>query len=224
MSTLADLREKVRERADMQSSHFIEDPELNGYINNSYGELYDLLVSRYEDYYCKDPLSFTLTTLNYFIIPSDLYKIRGIDVSIQGEWADVFAYNFLDRNRYSNVIRPTLRLPPVRYRLMGQKLIFTPAQDAPGVYQLWYIPRYTPLSLDTDILSDVLDFEEYIIVDSAIKCRIKEETDIQDLVYCKEKLEKRIEALGSNRDSQPQTVGDARTRASYSSYSNVGWF
>jgi hypothetical protein len=227
MTTLSELREKVRERADQQNSQFITEPELSGYINNSYAELYDILISKFQDYYCKDPVSFSLTSLNYYPIPADLYKIRGIDVMVGANWATVFPFNFIERNTYVSFNRPILKYPKVKYRLMGQKLIFTPADQAPGDYQLWYIPRYTPLSADSDILSDVMDYEEYVIVDAAIKCMIKEETDPSALLMIKQGLKQRIEGMASNRDSgMPQTISDVRGGYGYGYGFNagMGWF
>lgn len=215
MTTLAELREKVRERADQQTSQFISDSELNGYINNSYAELYDILVASFEDYYSK-LVNFTIASgdSNY-AIPSDCYKIRGIDLSYDGtNWVNVARYNFAERNRIGARTRINVGLLGVNYRLLGGNLEFIPEDRAPGNYRLWYIPRYTALTSDSSILSDVLDFEEYIIVDSAIKCMIKEESDPSMLVMAKQGLKQRIDAMAANRDSaQPERVGDVSTVA-----------
>ena len=51
---LTQLQLEVRRRSDMENSQFIKDVELTTYINQSYVELYDLLVSIYEDYFVTD--------------------------------------------------------------------------------------------------------------------------------------------------------------------------
>ena len=51
---LSQLQLEVRRRSDMENSQFVKDAELTNYINQSYTELYDLLVSIYEDYYVTD--------------------------------------------------------------------------------------------------------------------------------------------------------------------------
>ena len=48
---LNDLRLKARQRSDQVNSQFVTDSELDGYVNNSYSELYDIIVSRYDDDY-----------------------------------------------------------------------------------------------------------------------------------------------------------------------------
>ena len=65
--TLAELREASRQRADQENSQFISDSELNSYINQSYFELYDILVQSYgDDYYVANPvLSDVINSLHW---------------------------------------------------------------------------------------------------------------------------------------------------------------
>lgn len=74
MTTLAEL-EGIREQADQQSSQFISDSELTGYINNSYAELYSILVSKFEDYFMLS-LDFEIASGNSFTVPSDVTNTR----------------------------------------------------------------------------------------------------------------------------------------------------
>ncbi len=49
--TLAQLKTQARERADMENFEFVSAIELVTFLNNSYSKLYDILVSRFENYY-----------------------------------------------------------------------------------------------------------------------------------------------------------------------------
>jgi len=61
-TTLGTIRTTVRQRTDKVNSQFVTDPELNGYINSSIQELYDLLIGAYgEDYFSQIP-PFLITT------------------------------------------------------------------------------------------------------------------------------------------------------------------
>lgn len=228
MTTLAELREKVRERSDQQSSQFITDTELNGYINNSYAELYDILVSRFEDYYIKTPLLFSVASgSNSYAVPADLYKIRGIDLNLDGQWSTIYPFNFVERNRVNSRARSVIGRVGVNYRLMGQNLLFYPEDRAQGDYRLWYIPRYTALVADATVISDVMDYEEYIIVDAAIKCMVKEESDPSALLLMKQSLKSRIEAMASNRDAgMGERIGDVNASSNRfgGSMPYWGWF
>ena len=50
-TTLQNLIDRVRQRADMEGSTFVTDAEVIGYINVAMAEMHDILVTRYEDYY-----------------------------------------------------------------------------------------------------------------------------------------------------------------------------
>ena len=100
---LDDLRLKTRQRADQVNSQFVSDDELDGYINNSYSELYDIIVSRYDDDYFLKSYSLTVNsgTASYDL-PSDFYKARGVDLIIStNESTPLQRYVFADRTRDS---------------------------------------------------------------------------------------------------------------------------
>lgn len=210
MATLADLTLAARQKADMVNSTFIEDTEWKDYINNSYAELYDLLVSRFEDYYSKT-LSFTISSSGtQQALPSDFYKFRGLDFQLSGnDYITVRKFNFEERNKINRVLTRGLRGTSDRqYRVMGQNILIYPVDKAPGDYRMWYIPRFSPLTTSSSILGDVMDFQEYITTDAAIKALVKEESDPSALMAHKMELKSRIEAMASNRDTQPDRISD----------------
>lgn len=211
--TLGDLRQRVRERADMEGSQFVTDAELTGYINQSAYELYDLLVLRYGADYFATSTNITTTGLtDSFALPTDFYKLLGVDLQLSGQdqWTSVRPFMFAERNRYPHqAVASFAGFTPCRYRLFGSNLKLMPTPTAGQVYRVWYVPRWTELEADSDTLDGVSGWTEYVIVDAAIKCLIKEESDPSALMAVKGGLEKRIEAAADNRDiAHPQRVQD----------------
>lgn len=211
MITLAQLKLQVRHRADMLNSHFVEDDELNYYVSNSYKELYDILVTAYQDYYMiAVPPQFTLTGVvgqNYFDLPEDFYKLRGVDISLDNAstWRTLLPFAFDRRNRQGNLVRQFDKM----YRMVGSRIYITPELNAAGTYRLWYIPSAADLTDDADIINGVNGWEEYIIVDAAIKCLEKEESDTTVLERAKASLFQRILIASKNRDAgMPETISD----------------
>jgi hypothetical protein len=213
--TLSALRTLVRQRSDTENDGHITDAELTNYVNASFAELYDILTSRFEDYFITEPApQYVLTgTTNTISLPADFYKMRGLDYLANGtdDWVEVKKFNFADRNKRRTAISRLANGYPYReYRVLGSLITINPPQQAAGTYQLWYIPRFAPLVLDLDVLTGVLDFEEYIVVDAALKCVIKQEGDITALKLSKADLVKRISEMASNRDAgEPETIADA---------------
>ncbi len=211
-ATLTQLRTRCREMADMENSTFISATELLSYINASYAELYDLLVSRNEDYYTTST-NLTISSGNTVALPTDFYKLRGVDLRLDtagNSWSAVPKFNFNNRNtKNANISKLSTGQFSVSYRIVGGNLHITPTDNATGTYRLWYIPIYTPLSAESDTVDGISGWEEYIVVDVAIKMLNKEESSVTHLVAMKKALIDRIEAMAQNRDmDQPETISD----------------
>jgi hypothetical protein len=218
---LADLMTAVRQRADMlpsgytpalTGSYFVTEPELISYINQSAFELYDILVQALgADYFIAPTVQFQTdgasqsyalpNGVNYSGAPA-LYKLLGVDVqagSASQPWVTLKPFQFSERNRGG------LRAPQgsrnIRYRLSGSNLLFEPLASAGMTIQLWYVPRLTPMALLTDTLDGISGWTEYVIVDAAIKCAQKEESDVSVLIAQKQALLNRITSAAENRDA-----------------------
>jgi hypothetical protein len=74
----------------------------------------------------------------------------------------------------------------------------------------------TQLSALSDTVDGYSGWTEYVIVDAAIKCLQKEESDVSVLMVQKAALKQRIEEASQNRDAgQPSTISDTRARDGY---------
>lgn len=213
--TLAELRIAVRQRADQVNSQFVTDLELTSYINQSAFELYDLLVQKFgNDYFVGSPYEFvTEGGTAMYPLPADFFKLLGVDLLIgandQG-WVTLKPFEFADRNRYTLPNFQTfVGYTNTRYRLQGDNLWFTPEPQGGQTIRLWYVPRMPTMAADADALEGVSGWTEYVIVDAAIKCMAKEESDPSVLMAQKQGLIQRIEAAAENRNiAQPQRVSD----------------
>ena len=219
--SLLELRTATRQRADIVNSQFITDAELNSYINQSYFELYDLLISKYGDNYYVAPV-YTITTdgiNDQYALPNSpptipqFYKLLGVDLGLSNtsdSFVTIRPFEFIDRNRYAVPnFQSFYGLTNLRYRINGDKIWFTPIPAANQRIRLWYIPRMTTLALDTDTVDGISGWTEYIICDAAMKCMQKEESDVSVLMAEKQMLIRRIEAMAESRDvGSPARVSD----------------
>lgn len=209
--TLAQLRTQSRDRADMTNSLFITDTELNNYINASIAELHDLLIGAYDsDYYLLTNTFTTVSNTETYALPSDFYKLRGVDVSENNnDYISIRPFNFNERNSNNEIVSYGISGNYFRYRLAGSNILLNPTPI--GVYniKIWYTPVATKLAADGDTLNDLNQYAEYVIVDAAIKMMQKEESDVSVLMAQKGDIRKRIENMAQNRDSgQPESISD----------------
>lgn len=220
--TLTELQTASLQRADMVNSQFIATAELTSYINQSYFELYDLLVSSYgDDYFVKTPYTFTTDgTSQLFALPSDFYKLLGVDLQLQNNqpaYVSLKPFAFSERNRYSIPNYQSLYGPTnLRYRLQASSLWLSPIPASGQTIQLWYVPKLTTLVNSNDTADGISGWTEYIICDVAIKCMQKQESDVSTLMAQKQGLIDRIKNMAANRDAgSSAAVADVRTSSDW---------
>jgi hypothetical protein len=188
----------------MQNSTFVSDTELNDFINASAAELYDILVDADEDYSTLTQV-FTLSgSNNSEPLPDDFYKLRGVDRVFGERLVPLRRMSFNDRGyrRYAYVNQ-------VRYLIMKDAIQIYPKESASGIYQIWYIPQYVPMVNDPDTFESIQGFDEYIVIDAAIKCKEKEESDTRGLKDEKEAIRIRVARMSQERDyGEPRPIED----------------
>lgn len=203
--TLQYLKEQSRLRADKVGSGFIQNDELEAYINSSACELYDLLVSAYGNDYFRQTHTFsTQADTSKYDLPDDFYKLLGIDFIIGSQEAltlKPFQFNERNRFRIGNYWSAIRSGAGPRYNIGSDQLEFLPVPDGAHDLELHYVPSCPILANDADEFDGVNGWEEMIILDAAIKMLQKEESDVSVLAVQKANIIKRIEAMKENRDS-----------------------
>lgn len=216
--TLSQVRLLAYQLADRVNSQFVTVPECNTYINQSYFELYDILVSSYGDeYYSATPYEFSTDgLLQQYDMPADFYKLLGVDLGLNSgdnAWLTLKHFNFIDRNLYyfPQLTSTYAGVYNLRYRVVGNSIMFIPVPSANQLIRLWYVPKMTSLLADTDMLDGISGWTEYVVVDTAIKILAKEESDVSVLMIRKQALIDRIQSMAQNRDiGEPQTISETR--------------
>ena len=219
--TLSEFRLRSRQRADMVNSKFIADSELNSFINASYGELYDLLVNTRGENYYVNAYNFTTSVNNdTYALPADFFKLMGVDyVTSSTQAITLKAFRWQERNRFREPFY-NVRNYNLMYQVRGNNLVFIPTPNGNQQIRLWYIPRHADLILDSDAFDGINGWEEYIVIDAAIKMRVKEESPVEELMIAKQQIKERILSACAGRDSsEPPRVVD--TDSNYAGFRNL---
>ena len=227
--TRLELRTEVRQRADMVNSDFVTDNEINRYLNESISELYDMLISaKGQEWYIKTlTLNLVSGQADYDILETDnFYLLLGVDGDAQSDSPFPLRPYMLDERHDLTELRRLTRygnVPNMRYRLSGtidettgvykHRISFSPVPDSGTTVRLIYIPHAPVLDNDADVWDGFNGWEEYVVVDAAIKCLEKEESSTVALERRKERLIERIEGLASAHDDGfPERVTDVTYR------------
>lgn len=202
MTTLLLLRTRCKEESDNVGSSFISDAEWDRYIGASYQELYGLIVQAFgNDYFTQTPATgytfVTSGTASLFPLPSDFFKLLGVDLQVggTGNWISLKPFPMAERNMFS--------LSNNQFPMGGQTV------------RLLYVPTLTLPTQDPDIIDGVNGWEEYIVVDAAMKALAKEESDVSVMMARKQALIERLNSEVENRDAgMPATIADITGRRS----------
>lgn len=229
--SLYELRLRSQQTADRVNSQFVDTAEWNSFIRLAAYELYDLLVTSYEDYFAQSVIFSTDGTTTNYPLPNGVsnfltssipapafYKLLGVDLGVNtsnNAWVTVNKFDFIDRNKYvyPNSNSTIYGAFNMRYRVVGNNINFIPTPSSSQQIRLWYVPKLPSLMSDTDLTNiGISGWLRYVIVRAAKYALEKEEGSdtsnlSQELVF----LKQRIQESSQNRDvGQPDTISDTR--------------
>lgn len=232
--TLLDLRTRVRQRANMENSTFVTDSEVSSLVNEGIAGLYNLLIqARGQEYYSIDYVFSTVANQQIYDLPADFYQLLDVTAVIENHTHKLIRYQMADMAalRDSGMTSPAT-LP--RYRLRGEfntttnvaQIQILPVPNQVFAIALYYVPAPVLLSADSDTCDGIAGFEEWVVLDAAIRCLQKEESDVSFLAAEREKVEMRIRYLRDDRDAgDAPRVQDVRGRAvAYDSTLTRRWY
>lgn len=200
--TESDLRTRARRRADMENSSFVSDAEIQDYLNSSISELHDFMVKSYEDYFVSEQTYNAPIATGGANLPDDFYKALGVDYNSGGITSTLRAYSFTERNIYNTPYAVIDRLAEPMYKVEGSKIKLIPTNSQSGTITLYYVPLPTQFSSTvTEIETIIPGYEEYVVVATAIRMLMKEESDTRQLELEKNQLASRIIRALSPRDT-----------------------
>jgi hypothetical protein len=214
--TLLTMRTRARQRADQENSGFITDPELNYLLNVSCAELYDLLVSAYDDEYFSTTQDIsTVSGTESYALSSTFYKLLGVDLVLSSsQISPMKKFTFGERSQYKSALFNAQGSDSFCYRLNAGNILLSPIPSSVRTVRVTYVPAMTTLALDGDTFDGINGWEEYAIIDAAIKMKIKEDSGIQELVYEKNSILARIKSMRHNRDAgDPARITNTRGRS-----------
>lgn len=238
--SLFELRLRIRQKADRVNSQFVTDSELNTFTRLARDELYDILITSYEEWFAQEYVAIqTDGTTFMYDLPNGVnnylggnsngtsgnpakswYKLAGMDLNVNTSAltpsrVTLLKFQFIERNKYvyPNSTSTIYGVYNMRYRIMGNKLMIIPTPSGNQTLVMWYAPRPPRLLLDTDITNvGVSGWLDYVIVRAAIYMLAKEEgTDVSGLKEELMFLKQRIESAAQNRDEGvPDTISCTR--------------
>jgi hypothetical protein len=235
--SLFELRLRAQQTADRVNSQFVTKTEWNAFLRLAMYELYDNLITAYEDLFASQYVFINTngTTQNYPVpdgctnylggtypngagAPSQaFYKLAGMDLGINtsnNAWVTLERFDFIERNKYvyPNSTSTIYGVYNMRYRLMGNFVNIIPTPAGNQQIRMWYSPKLPAMLQDTDLTTlGYSGWIRYPIVRAAKYALDKEESDTSKLDAEIVFLKDRIHEAAQNRDAgMPDTISPTR--------------
>lgn len=189
--TLAELRARALDLADMTDSEFPNTDRVRDYINVGLSELHNILVNSYEDYYNKRYVISVNSTTGEYDLPDDFLKVNKVWYLAGDRRYRVERFELDDIDGY--------RTTPV----------------TSGTVELWYAPQLTKLQNDNDVVSInvPVGWEDFVACFAAVRLLVREESDPTFVLAERERLRQSIIESAEPRDSGGvKTVSDHTQR------------
>lgn len=210
--SLAKLQSRTLQRINLEGARFtqfIKEPELTDNINGSIAEWVDeVRGTTWNGTYNRSSDTFdTQNGVSSYPLADDLLTLLSVDISIGGSPViSARAFQEEERNAFRSmpIVGGWTTSGPIFYQLQGDNIAFIPVPT--GVFSVTtnYVPTAPVLALPTDTIDSINGWEEFIVLDAAIKCCLKTgELDVIPVLTDRlDRQRARIRAMAPRRDQQ----------------------
>ena len=197
--TLAQLRSTVRFRGDYQNVRKFPDADVNEVIQKAFGDFWQVVADAHQGYW--DTLGNVSTTAStaYVALPSDAWRVQGVDRFDGTETIELLQVGLSDRNKFGATAGT-----PRAYRTTARGLDLYPTPDAVYTLRVMYTPT-APLLQESQPREWYNGWEDYVIEGALFRLDERERRPLSERVAMIEKLEKQLKSgAGERRSQEPE--------------------
>lgn len=177
MSTLAQLRTRVREKVDEATAAFWTNTVVDNQLNEAYRFYWAFIIKLHEGYFNKiSQISFDANSAGEYSLPSDFFKARLVSRNLSTEKVPLKYNERFETSISTTLANSTYNLPT--YRFIGAKIKFEPAPDfsETNAVDLEYTRTLSDLSASVNVDSEFPALgEDCVVLRAVIKCKGIEE-------------------------------------------------
>lgn len=197
-ATLSQLRTRILDVTDKREQRFSQSV-LNTWINQAICEFEDAVLEVQDTYNLKsDTINIVSGTYDYSL-PSDFYRLRGVDIYDGTYWYSMKPFNFDTRNDRQVTSGTSTDMVYLIYQNYI-RLQPTPGYSRTNGLRVWYVPVHTDLSGDSDTYDGVNGWEDFVVYSVGLRIREAEEEDASLMASLLGQARARIQKAASYRD------------------------
>lgn len=215
--TLLELRKSLARKVGIDgasgdtSSRDLTAVVLNGYLNESIEEAWDIIVGKWEDYYTKTGTIAVTAGTDSYPVPNDFFKLRRLWILVSGaEYRRLYPTDLDAAQIYSSA---NLANKGYRYRLQAREVILMPAPAAAETLRMYYIPTATQLTDDGDSITFDVPLECKLVLAIAWReCLDRQGLDPSPAIAKINELTAKVRTSADSRDAGEPFYLDANQR------------
>jgi hypothetical protein len=201
--TLSAIRDIVRFRGSFENSAKFTDARVNVEINAAYAELYEIIADSNEGFFDTTGTVSTVAAQDWVALPSDFWRLRGVDRLDGGRYVELRQVGIADRNRFQQSGSPRA------YRTAAGstrgRLILYPTPSAVETLRITYTPTVTALAADGDTVEAYNDWSDYICAGTLLRLYQREERPLGEIQQELARITARIiKATAQRRAAEPE--------------------
>ncbi len=199
VNTIARIRRESDIETTDQANSICTDADLLDWLNDAYRELYEIVaeVAGQERFGKSATINHTTNAL-----PSDFYRLLGLDWSPDGTTLSAQQYNFGQRNMLRFFWRPL-------FRLDGAVITWQPPENAPTAdYTLRYVPNPAAIASNGSFDS-VAGWDTFVVLWVKLKVRAKQEYPLDETAAELARAERRVRRGAARISDMADTIEDA---------------
>lgn len=170
-TTLAALRNEVRERGGLRRSTSLTDSILTNFINKGVEAVHSLMVSKCPDRIVKrtSPDLSTAIGVETVALPSDFLTLRSHPLRISGTTKlKILPFDIDEESWVDDDSTLGWGGAGYRYMLQAGNLRLLPTPTSVDTIRLWYLPHHTKLVADADVY-DATHGADDLVIEHALK-------------------------------------------------------
>ena len=226
-TTAGYLTASVREIGDYTTSgdtadDYISDGFLMRRVDAGYKAAYELFADADADRLTITSEVVVSSNTGSFPLPTDMYRLRGIDVKFGNQWIAIQRddKSFLNSQPwelpYGTSVAGFAAGLPSRYRLQSDYAYVSPDAVAGTTFRISYIPIPATLTGSDQTIDSTAGVDQLIIWQAVRDCRVREDKTTSEADYQIKLATERVMKMGKDRDiGQPMRLEDPLRRRNW---------
>lgn len=193
--TLEQIRKAVRFRGDYQNLQKFPNDSVNGEIQKSFGEFYEIVDDTSEGWWDTDGDVTTVAAQAYVALPTDCWRVKAVFIIVDGEPRPLTKVTAAKRSYFSSG-----NDQPTAYRPTARGLDLYPTPNAAYTIRVTYAPK-APSLVESQPREWYTGWDDYVIESTLLKLAKRERKPLGEHVEAVKMASDRVKAAASKRDS-----------------------